>query len=181
MPTSTNFLVSIFGNVLAPLSINSVNVLPSPYKLYKPLLSTLRLQRETLLRFAPSVLLILTNFDSPRHEAYREAKGNVMQTSLELEALVRAGIFASQEQGVQEAVRVLLTVRPHLRIEMAIQLYREEQVTLGRAAEIAGLSRWEFRDLLVDRGIRVEVEAAPAEEMDEEFKKLAARTGHDSR
>jgi predicted HTH domain antitoxin len=101
--------------------------------------------------------------------------------ALELEALVRAGIFASQEQGVQEAVRVLLTVRPHLRIEMAIQLYREEQVTLGRAAEMAGLSRWEFRDLLVDRGIRVEVEAAPAEEMDEEFKKLAARTGHDSR
>lgn len=100
---------------------------------------------------------------------------------LELDALVRAGIFASQEQGVQEAVRVLLTARPHLRVEAAIQLYREEQVTLGRAAEMAGLSRWEFRDLLADRGIIMEVETALAEEMDERFKELAARTGHASR
>jgi predicted HTH domain antitoxin len=107
-------------------------------------------------------------------------KGIAMQ-ALELDALVRAGIFSSQEHGVQEAVRVLLTARPHLRIEAAIQLYKEEQVTLGRAAEMAGLSRWEFRDLLADRGIVGEVEAAPAEEMDESFKELAARTVHDSR
>lgn len=100
---------------------------------------------------------------------------------LELDALVRAGIFASQEQGVQEAVRVLLTARPHLRVEAAIQLYREREVTLGRAAEMAGLSRWEFHDLLADRGIVIEVEAAPAEEMDEHFKELVARTGHASR
>lgn len=101
--------------------------------------------------------------------------------ALELDALVRAGIFASQEQGVQEAVRVLLTARPHLRVEAAIQLYREEQVTLGRAAEMAGLSRWEFRDLLADRGILVGVEAAPAEEMDKRFKELTSRPGHASR
>jgi predicted HTH domain antitoxin len=119
-------------------------------------------------------------FDSPLKRAYREVKGSFMQP-LELDALVRAGIFASQEQGVQEAVRVLLTARPHLRVEAAIQLYREEQVTLGRAAEMAGLSRWEFRDLLADRGIIMEVETALAEEMDERFKELAARTGHASR
>src|SRR5262249_6556940 len=114
------------------------------------------------------------------HSAYREVKGNPMQ-ALELDALVRAGIFASQEQGVQEAVRVLLTARPHLRVEAAIQLYKEQKITLGRAAEMGGLSRWEFRDLLADRGILVKVEAAPAEEMDKYVKELAARTGHDSR
>jgi predicted HTH domain antitoxin len=119
-------------------------------------------------------------FDSPLKRAYREVKGSFMQP-LELDALVRAGIFASQEQGVQEAVRVLLTARPHLRVEAAIQLYREGRVTLGRAAEMAGLSRWEFRDLLADRGIIMEVETALAEEMDERFKELAARTGHASR
>jgi predicted HTH domain antitoxin len=100
---------------------------------------------------------------------------------LELDALVRAGIFATWEQGVQEAVRVLLTAKPHLRVEAAVQLYKEGQVTLGRAAEIAGLSRWEFRDLLADREVEVEVEAASAAEMEEQIKVLADRSGHDPR
>jgi predicted HTH domain antitoxin len=62
-----------------------------------------------------------------------------------------------------------------------VQLYREGQITLGRAAEMAGLSRWEFRDLLADRGVRVEVDATPAEEMEEQIKMLTARTDHDPR
>lgn len=89
--------------------------------------------------------------------------------ALELEALVRAGIFATREQGVQEAVRALFTTRPQLRIEAAVQLYKEGHVTLGQAAEMAGLSRWEFRDLLVDRGVKVEVEDPSAEEMEQQL------------
>jgi hypothetical protein len=67
------------------------------------------------------------------------------------------------------------------RVEAAVQLYKEGQVTLGRAAEIAGLTRWEFRDLLADRGVMVEVETAPAEEMEEKIKTLIDRSEHDPR
>ena len=100
---------------------------------------------------------------------------------LELDALVRAGIFATWEQGVQEAVRVLFIAKPHLRVEAAVQLYKEGQVTLGRTAEMAGLTRWEFRDLLASRGMTVEVEATSAEEMEEQLKTLADRPEHDPR
>lgn len=101
--------------------------------------------------------------------------------ALELEALVRAGVFATREQRVQEAVRALFAARPHLRIEAAVQLYKEGHITLGRAAEMAGLSRWELRDLLADRGVTVEVEVPPAEEMEQRLTTLTNRTGHSSR
>jgi predicted HTH domain antitoxin len=84
--------------------------------------------------------------------------------NLELAALIKAGIFRSQAEAVEEALRVLLATRPQLRIEAAIQLFRDAEVTVGRAAEIAGVTRWEFEALLADRGItRVVACDAPAD------------------
>ena len=37
--------------------------------------------------------------------------------------------------------------------ELAVLLYTQEEVSLGRAAELAGLSREEFKNLLSGRGI----------------------------
>ncbi len=85
---------------------------------------------------------------------------------LQLQALLNAGIFHSRGEAIEEAVRMLFTTRPQLKIEAAIQLFREGEVTLGRAAEIAGLTRWEFDALLADRGITRIVECDSAEEME---------------
>ncbi|EEB74770.1 UPF0175 family protein [Thermococcus sp. AM4] len=40
-----------------------------------------------------------------------------------------------------------------VRLYLAIELYREGVVSLGKAAEIAGLSRWEMMELLASKGI----------------------------
>jgi predicted HTH domain antitoxin len=40
-----------------------------------------------------------------------------------------------------------------LRLELAIALYREGQLPSGRAAQIAGMSRWEFEDVLRQRQV----------------------------
>ena len=53
-----------------------------------------------------------------------------------------------------------------------IQLYREEQVTLGRAAEIAGITRWEFETLLADRGIERTVTSDPVEDLERQVERL---------
>ena len=92
--------------------------------------------------------------------------------SLEMGALVKAGIFRSEGEVVDEALRLLFVTRPQLRMEAAIHLYREGEATLGRAAEIAGLTRWEFESLLADRGIEITVMCDPAEELDLHFERL---------
>ena len=43
----------------------------------------------------------------------------------ELEALVKAGIFQSKTEVVDEALRLLFASRPELRFEAAIQLFKD--------------------------------------------------------
>lgn len=95
-----------------------------------------------------------------------------MIQELRLNALVKAGIFHSETEAVEEALRVLFATRPQLSIEAAVQLYREGEITLGRAAEIAGLTRWEFETLLADRGVVRFVSPDPAEELERQVERL---------
>jgi predicted HTH domain antitoxin len=48
-------------------------------------------------------------------------------------------------------------MRPGLRIEIAVDLYRNEKVSLWKAAEIAGFCMEEFKDLLSARSIKIEI------------------------
>ncbi|MBI5649286.1 MAG: UPF0175 family protein [Chloroflexi bacterium] len=51
-------------------------------------------------------------------------------------------------------------------MEWAIQLFKSNEVTLGRVAELAGLARWEFETLLADRGIARVIHIASVEDLD---------------
>jgi predicted HTH domain antitoxin len=93
----------------------------------------------------------------------------------ELSAVVRAGCFASEEEARREAAQTLFAVKPHLRVEAAIRRYLDEEITLGRAAELAGVTRWRFQELLAQRGIRITVVARPAKELDEAVERIRRR------
>src|SRR5262245_10240597 len=95
-----------------------------------------------------------------------------MTVDQQLEAIVRAGLFRDRQEAITQAVQTLFRVRPQLRTEAALELFRHGEVSLLRAAEMAGLDFESFRLLLIDRGIPWEVEAEPHQEMDralEEF------------
>ena len=53
-------------------------------------------------------------------------------------------------QDVLDSAR--LTV-PELKIEVAVHLYAQGRLSIGKARELAGLSLWEFRQVLVSRRI----------------------------
>ncbi len=95
---------------------------------------------------------------------------------LQLNALLEAGVFRSRGEAIEEAFRTLFNTRPQLKIEAAIQLFRGGTVTLGRAAEIAGLTRWEFDALLADRGITRIVECDSVENLESRVQTLLAET-----
>src|SRR5882762_4493658 len=94
------------------------------------------------------------------------------ETAQELSAVVRAGCFASEDEAIREAVQMLFAVKPQLRVEAAIRRFLDEEITLGRAAEMAGVSRWRLRELLAQRGLAVTIEARPAKELDEAVERL---------
>lgn len=61
----------------------------------------------------------------------------------------------------------------HASLEKAIELYLADNCSLGRAAELAGVTRWDIQDTLSSRGISVEIDSSQSvEEMDAVAKRL---------
>jgi len=87
----------------------------------------------------------------------------------EIAALVRIGLYQSREEVISDAVRNLLLNNRSLRLELALDLFKSDEVSLGRAAEIAGLDRWQFEEVLSERGIPIVIEADSAEAMDKDL------------
>ena len=56
-----------------------------------------------------------------------------------LDVFVAQGIYKDREALLEDALRALLRSKPELRARLAIELYRLEEVSLSRAAEISGL------------------------------------------
>ena len=68
----------------------------------------------------------------------------------------------SEEELLKEAIRALFEVNPQLKIDVALELYKEGEISLEKAAEIAGMSVIEFREF-VSRKIKREVGSSGAE------------------
>ena len=88
---------------------------------------------------------------------------NIIQEGIE--GLVRAGCYKNREVLLEDAFRTMLEVKPHLKREIAVELYKSEKISLSRAAEIAGVSLEEFKDILEIRGIIREIEAPTEDEI----------------
>jgi len=58
----------------------------------------------------------------------------------------------------------------------AIALYQQGEISLGRAAETAGITRWELMGFLQARGTPVTVQVPSVEEMDERIAAFRARS-----
>lgn len=84
----------------------------------------------------------------------------------EMRALIKYGYYASIDEAVKDAFRTLLNAKPNLKTVAAIELYKEGAVSLGKAAEIAGVTTVEFKDILADKGIMREVSSRSVEELE---------------
>lgn len=94
------------------------------------------------------------------------------------ETLVHEGIdilskpryFGSKEKLLDEAVRTLLEIKPALKTEIAVELYKKSTISLSRASEIAGVSTEGFKEILASRGIVRVVKAPSREKIKKEMK-----------
>jgi len=54
----------------------------------------------------------------------------------------------SENELLKEAIRALFEVNPQLKIEVALELYKDGEISLEKAAEIAGMGVVEFREFV---------------------------------
>ena len=83
---------------------------------------------------------------------------------LQPQTLVNARLYPNQDAVIQDALRSLLHEKPQLRVELAVHRYQTEEISLAKAAHLAGLSFDSMKALLVQRGIQPRL--GPADEQD---------------
>ena len=88
------------------------------------------------------------------------------------EILVDMGKYPNKDELMKDALRALLRAKPELKKDVAVELYKKKAISLSRAAEIYGSNMEDFKELLKERGIKVEVPHIPVEEIDEEVESI---------
>lgn len=88
----------------------------------------------------------------------------------EIDSLVKSGHFTSKSDVVKTALRMLKERHPEYKTDIAVEMFKEGEVSLGKAAEIAGTDRESFKEILEERGIKREIE--PRKGSDERIKEI---------
>jgi predicted HTH domain antitoxin len=70
-----------------------------------------------------------------------------------IEGAVKAGIFENKSDAIRHVLREYFEENENARIAAAISLYEEEGITLGTAARLADVNRFEMRDILREEGV----------------------------
>lgn len=105
------------------------------------------------------------------------AEVNAPLIEKEVEAIVEVGCYTTKAEVVLEALRTLFEVKPVLRVAAAVELYRKGEVTLGRGAELAGMSFFEFEELLATKGLRKVIPYESAEKIERDVGAIHALRG----
>jgi predicted HTH domain antitoxin len=78
--------------------------------------------------------------------------------------------FKGKNEFMEEAFRAILRSNPGLRVNVAIDLYLKEKISLAKAAELAGFTTIEFKDVLAERGIKRVIKGERIEDVDRKIK-----------
>jgi len=82
-----------------------------------------------------------------------------MQVAKELDVSTVSVVEVSQE--ILDSARLTPS---ELKVEMAVHLYKEGRLSLGKARELADMTLWEFRQLLASRGVSPHYDEAELDE-----------------
>lgn len=86
--------------------------------------------------------------------------------------LVEAQLYNTEQDVIQDALRSLLRTRPNIRIRAAIHRYQQEDISLAKAASLAGVSWAQMKDILLDNGIQPRIGAETLAEAQQEVQVL---------
>lgn len=90
----------------------------------------------------------------------------------EIDALIKSGHYSNTDDFIKDAIRSLFEYKPVMKIDAAIELYKEGKVSLGKAAEIAGMNTIQFKEVLGNRGIIREIGSGSVKELEDNVAQL---------
>lgn len=90
----------------------------------------------------------------------------------EADLYVKSGLYSSRGELMIEAVRYYLRNALKANVDVAIKMYKSGEISLGRAAEIAGVGYEDMRQILHGRGIKIKIGPENVSEANEELENI---------
>ena len=79
-----------------------------------------------------------------------------METSIvekEIDALIKRGYYTNRAEFVEDAISAFFELRKEMKIAAVVELYKKEELSISKAAELAGLNIEEMKTVLADKGV----------------------------
>ena len=73
----------------------------------------------------------------------------------EVEIIAKTGYYDNSSEFVRDAIRTLLSARKDVRVGVAVELYKEGIISMGKVAEVAEVSYDEASKLLRGHGVKM--------------------------
>ena len=86
----------------------------------------------------------------------------------EINYLVRSGLYADTDAVWRSALNALFVVHPDYKFKMLVAAYQAGDISLGKAAELMGVSAEEMKELLLRANIPIHLGPANAADLSEE-------------
>ena len=90
----------------------------------------------------------------------------------EVEVASRTGYYDNGSEFVRDAIRTLLSSRKDVRLAIAMELYKERIVSIGKFTEIAELNYEDAKCLLKSRGLKIKTASRSLPDLGKELKRL---------
>ena len=101
-----------------------------------------------------------------------DPKGTVMtnarktsKTEWEISQLVRTRLFPDEDAVLRSALRALFRAQPEVKREMVIRAYTAGEISIGKAAEMMGVSHEEMKEILTEEGAKIHLGPRTADEV----------------
>ena len=91
---------------------------------------------------------------------------------LRIKEMIEAGVFPDEQSAIREALRILWQQKPLIRIEIAVHRYRAGEISLARAAALAGVAFDRMKEILDERGVPIRLGPETVDEARQELESL---------
>ena len=89
----------------------------------------------------------------------------ITSTQWEIDQLIKTKLFADEQAVLRSALRALFQVQPQLKRQMIVRTYVAGEISLGKAAEILGVSHEETKEILSESGAEIHLGPQTVEEL----------------
>jgi predicted HTH domain antitoxin len=94
------------------------------------------------------------------------------QIKEETDLYVESGFFDNRSELIREALRDYLDKLRSRHKDIAIELYRQDKISLGKAARLSGVGYERMKDILAQRKIPIRASPANPREADDDLQNL---------